>query len=374
MMRFKLTAEQEILQREARDFAQREIEPIARQVDQKGKIPADMTEKLVEAGFVGMLIPRKYGGSEAGMLSFMLVVEQLMYPACHGIDAISNNIVGSAIAKFGTDEQKDRYLPPLSQGTLIGSYAFTEPDTGSDPKSLVTTARLEGDSWIINGIKRFHTCGHLDGPAIIFANVDGDKTTAFLIDKNVEGYRSSRPFELMIGRGLETVDTVFDNLRVSKGSPLGEVGGGFDLLFSIVAEGRLLLAMGAIALAQAALDESVKYAKRRKRRGVPIASMQAIQWLLAEMACRIGPARWSAYRAAWIVDQGQDARQESTLVKLFASHIATEVANMGMQVHGSYGLTKGFKIERIYRQAKQFELMEGTSEVQRSIIAGGLLA
>ena len=373
-MEFKLNMEQTIIQKQARDFAQREIEPIAIQVDREGKIPADMTEKLARAGFLGMLLPKKYGGSQAGMVNFMLAMEQLSYPACHCYHAISNNIVGSAVAKVGTEDQKARYLPPLSQGKCIGSYVFTEPGTGTDPKSLVTTARLDGDAWVVNGIKRFHTCGHMDGPAIVFANVDGVKTTAFLMDKNVKGYTASKPFELMMGKGIETVDTKFDDVRVPKGNLFGEVGGGFAILFSVIAEGRLLICISAVSLAQAALDESVKYAKQRTRRGVPIASMQAIQWLLAEMACRIQPARWLTYRAGWLVDQGQEARHESALAKLFVSHVATEVANMAMQVHGSYGLTKDFKIERIYRQAKQFELTEGTSEVQRTIVAGGLTA
>lgn len=373
-MQFTLTMEQELIQKRARDFAQTEIEPIAAQVDRERKIPRDMTEKLVKAGFVGMLIPRKYGGSEAGMLSYILVMEQLSYPVCSCVTAMSNNVVGRVIAQFGSEEQKERYLGPLCQGKVIGSYAFTEPSTGSDPKSLVTTAHMSGDSWIINGIKRFHTFGHLDGPAIVFANVDGERTTAFIVDKNVEGYTSSKPFELIVGGGLETVDTRFDDLRVPKSSLFGEVGGGFDLLLAIAAEGRLGLSISSVALAQAALDESVKYAKQRTRRGVPIASMQAIQWLLAEMAFRIEPARWSTYRIAWLVDQGQEVLKESAMAKLFASRVATEVASMGMQVHGSYGLTKDFKIERIYRQAKMFELAEGSNEVQRSIVAGYLLA
>ncbi|MFC1999962.1 acyl-CoA dehydrogenase family protein [Chloroflexota bacterium] len=372
-MQFKLTMEQEIIQRQAREFAERELEPIAAQIDRDGNIPPDMTQKLAKAGFLGMLIPRQYGGSEAGIVNFTLVMEQLSYAACAGLDAISNNIVGRAIALFGTEEHKKRYLPALAEGKAIGSYSFTEPGTGSDPKSLVTTARLEGDSWIINGIKRFHTAGHLDGPAIIFANVDESKTTAFLVDKNIEGYSSSKPFDLMMGKAVETVDTRFNDLRVPKGNLFGEIGGGFNLLFAITAEGRMVLAASSTALAQAALDESIKYAKQRTRRGVPIANMQAIQWLLAEMGCRIEPARWFTYRVAWLTEQGQDTRMESAMLKLFASHVAKEVADMGMQVHGSYGLTKDFKIERIYRQAKMFELTEGSNEVQRSIAAGSLL-
>jgi butyryl-CoA dehydrogenase len=372
-MEFRLTPEQKDFQERARRFAQKEIEPIAAQVDEDGKIPPDMNEKLAREGFVGMLIPKQYGGTEAGMLNCVLAFEQLSYPICQCFEAMGNNIVGRAITLCGTEEQKQRYLPLLAQGRLMGSYAFTEPGTGSDPKSLVTTARLEGDYWVINGTKRFHSMGHQKGPAIIFANVDGTKTTAFLIDKLGEGYRCSKPFDLMMGRGLETVDTRFEDLRAPKENVLGTVGGGFNILFSITAEGRLTLSAVAIALAQAALDESVRFVRDSLVGGRQNGSLQTTKWLLAEMAMRIPPARVTAYRIAWLTDTGQDTRMISAVIKLFASRIATEVTDMAMDVHGLSGLVKGSKMERIYRQAKQFDLTEGTSEVQRTIVAGSVL-
>jgi butyryl-CoA dehydrogenase len=215
--------------------------------------------------------------------------------------------------------------------------------------------------------------GHQKGPAIIFANVDGTKTTAFLVDKLGEGYRCSKPFELMMGRGLETVDTRFEDLRVPKENVLGTVGGGFNILFSITAEGRLTLSAVAIALAQAALDESVRFVRDSLVGGRQNGSLQTTKWLLAEMAMRIPPARVTAYRIAWLTDTGQDTRMISAVIKLFASRIATEVTDMAMDVHGLSGLVKGSKMERIYRQAKQFDLTEGTSEVQRTIVAGSVL-
>jgi alkylation response protein AidB-like acyl-CoA dehydrogenase len=209
---------------------------------------------------------------------------------------------------------------------------------------------------------------------VIFANVDGRKTTAFIVEKNTEGYTCSRPFELMGNHGLETVDTSLRNVRTPKGNLFGEVGRGFDIMLKVAAVGRLSLSIKSVAMAQAALDEGVNYAKQRTRRGVPIASMQAIQWMLAEMAIRVEAARWMTYRSAFLKEQGEDISKESAINKLFASRVAKEVADMSMQVHGSYGFTKDFKIERIYRDAKENELIEGSSEIQRSIIARYLVA
>ena len=374
-MEFQLTIEQRLIQKVARDFAQTEIEPIAAQVDRDKKIPSDMARKMAKVRLLGMVIPEQYGGSGAGYLNWILALEQLNYPVSScSVFANMTNMVGGAIAEFGTEEQKQRYLKLICDGELIASWVFTEPATGSDPLSLVTRAKLEGDCWVINGTKRFHTLGHLDGPAVIFANVEGRKTTAFIVEKNIEGYACSKPFELMGNHGLETVDTSLHNVRIPKSNLFGEVGKGFDIMLRVAAVGRLSLSIKSVAMAQAALDEAVKYAKQRTRRGVPIASMQAIQWMLAEMAVRVEAARWMTYRAAFLKEQGEDISKESAMNKLFASRVAKEVADMSMQVHGSYGFTKDFKIERIYRDAKENELIEGSSEIQRSIIARYLVA
>ncbi len=374
-MEFYLTSEQKLIQKAAKDFADTEIEPIAAQIDQQKEIPPDMAKKMGKARLLGMVVPRKYGGSEAGYLSYVLALEQIDYPvsACTFIMQI-NNMVAGAIAQYGTEEQKERYVKPLCEGETFGGWAFTEPATGSDPKSLATKAELEGDYWVINGTKRFHTFGNLDGPTVIFANVEGEKTTAFIVDKNTEGYTSSRPFELMGNLGLETGDTYLNNVRVPKGNLFGEVGRGFDLMVKVIATGRLAVCIKSVAIGQASLDEAIKYAKQRVRRGVPIASMQAIQWMLAEMASRVEAARWMTYRIAFLKDEGEGVQKESAMAKLFTSRVAKEVADMGLQIHGAYGYTKDFKIERIYRVAKEAEIVEGASEIQRSIIAGYLLA
>lgn len=372
-MEFKLTPEQKDFQELARQFARQEIEPIAAQIDEDSIIPSGLNEKLAGAGFVGMLIPKQYGGTETGMLRYVLAFEELNYPVCQCLEALGNNIVGRAIALTGNEEQKQRYLPPLAQGSVMGSYAFTEPATGSDRKALVTTARLDGDHWVLNGIKRFHSGGHLAGPGIIFANVDGTNTTAFLVDKLGAGYRSSKPFELMMGRGLETVDTRFENVRVPGNNVLGTVGGGYEILFSITAEGRLSLSSIAVALAQAAFDESALFLKERLASNRKDASLQTTKHVLADMLTRIVPARVTAYRIAWLTDMGEDTRMTSAIIKLFSSTMAREVADMAMDIHGLSGLVKGSKIERIYRQAKQFDLTEGSSEVQRTIVAGSVL-
>jgi len=374
-MDFRLTIEEKLIQKMARDFARTEIEPIAEKVERDKKVPRELANKMGSAGLLGMPLPRKYGGEEAGFLNWVLALEQMHYPAsaCSSFMNMAG-MVGLGIAQFGTEEQKKKFLPPLCTGELIGSWAFTEPSTGSDPKSLTTRAELDGDYWVINGVKRFNTKGNIDGPAVVFANVDGLKTTAFIVDKHQEGYINSKPYELMGNLGTETMDTRFINVRVHRSRLLGEIGRGFDILLAAAASGRLGLSIKSVAVAQAALDEAVKYAKERTRRGVPIGSMQAIQWLLAEIAVRVEGARWMTYRTAAMKDQGLAILKESSMIKLFATRMAKEAADMSMQVHGSYGFIKGFKIERIYRDVKENELIEGSSEVQRSIIAGFLMS
>ncbi|MDD5093410.1 MAG: acyl-CoA dehydrogenase family protein [Dehalococcoidia bacterium] len=373
-MDFRLTIEEKLIQKTAREFAQAEIEPIAAKVEREKKVPRDIVNKLGKAGFLGMPLPKEYGGGDSGYLNWILALEQMHYPvsACSSFMNMCG-MVGLGIVTFGTAEQKEQFLRPMCTGEKIGSWAFTEPATGSDPKSLVTRAELDGDYWVINGIKRFNTEGNHDGPAVVFANVDGVMTTAFIVDKNQEGYVNSKPYELMGNLGTETMDTRFTNMRVHKSRLLGEIGKGFNILLVAAAVGRLGLSTKSVAMAQAALDEGVKYAKQRTRRGVPIGSMQAIQWLLAEAAVRVEGARWMTYRTASLKDQGSDILKESSMVKLFATRMAKEAVDMSMQIHGSYGFIKDFKIERIYRAVKENELIEGSSEVQRSIIAGHLM-
>lgn len=373
-MYLELTSEQRTIQRVAREFADREIEPIADEVDRNSKIPPDMLQKMAKARFLGMLIPEKYGGSETGFLAYTLALEQMHYPcsACSYLMTV-HNTNSPLIDLFGTEEQKQKYLPPIAEGKVVPSLVFTEPTTGSDPKMLTTTAYLENGHWVINGVKRFHTFGHLDGPAIIFAKTDEDRISAIIVPKNVPGYTCSEPWELMGVRGVETVDTYLDNVRVPEENLIGERGNGFGVLMKMVGKGKVALAIKAVACGQRALDEAIEYAKQRTTRKGPISSMQGHRWLFAEMASRVEAARWLTYWVAFLNEQGKEVGKEAALAKLFASQAATWVVSQAFPIHGAYGYTTAYKIERIYRATLEHEVAEGTNEVQRSIIGAALV-
>ena len=368
-MDFNLTREQQIIQRAAREFAEKEIEPIAAEVEREGKVPPDMTKKMAMAELLGMVVPREYGGSQAGQLNYILAVEQIHYPvsACTWI-MTSCNMMGKLICLFGTEEQKNRYVRPSCQGEMLGTMAFTEPATGTDPRMLTTTAVLDGDYWVINGIKRFASWAASPGPIVVYAKSDGDRISAFLFDKNIPGYSVSKAWELIGVRGLEIHDIYLENVRVPKESLLGERGNAYEILLKTVGGGRQAIAIRSVACAQAALDEAIKYAKQRMLRRGPMTSLQGIRWLLAEMATKVEAARWLVYRAAFLHDQGVDVGAISAQAKLFATRVGAEVADEAVRLHGAYGYTKEFKIERIWRAAKQSEIAEGTSEIQRSIL------
>jgi alkylation response protein AidB-like acyl-CoA dehydrogenase len=374
-MDFDLTEEQIMIQRAAKEFTEREIEPIAAEVDRDGEIPPDMIKKLGKANLLGMICPKKYGGSEVGNLSCILACEQLGYAgsAIFWIAAM-NNSTGETISHFGTEEMGKKYVRPICKGQVYASTAFTEAATGSDPRAISTTALPEGDYYIINGAKRFITNGAEPGPAVIYANDDGGRLSAFVVEKNSEGYTTSKPWELMGVRGQGSVDIYLDDVRVPKVNLIGNKGEGFDILLRWIACEKVQQSAGSVGLAQAALDEAVKYAKERIVRERPLASMQAIQWMLAEMTSRVEAARWLTYRAAFLQDKGLNIQTDAAVVKLFAVPAATEVAGMSLRVHGAYGYTKEFKIERLYRAAKAAEVVATSIELQRTIIASALIA
>lgn len=373
-MNFDLTAEQKLIQKSARDFADRVIEPAAQSMEKGEPLPADIPEKMAKARLLGLLAPKKYGGSEVGYLGYILATEQFCYPisAIAWIAGICNT-VAECINHFGTEELKQKYIPPICSGKSLGSIVFTEPGTGSDPKSLATTAVLDGDFWVINGTKRFNSLGAFDGPAITVAK-ENELINCIIVDKNCEGYSSSKLWDFMGYRGLPTVDTFMSNVRVPKGNLLGQRGKGFDILLKMISGARISSCARCLAIGQAALDEAIKYSKQRTRRGSPIAAMMSIQGMIAEIVSRVEAARWMTYRVAFLREKDSDVTMESAMAKLFVSRMAREVADMSLQVHGAYGFTKDFKIERIYRAAKEGEIVEGTSEIQRTIIANYILA
>jgi alkylation response protein AidB-like acyl-CoA dehydrogenase len=370
---FELTDEQRMFQKLAKDFADREIEPIAEQIEREAKVPADMQLKLGRVGLLGITAKEKYGGLEQGFLTSILALEQIHYPCTPCTWLAASGGMAEVIEAFGTEEQKQEYIPPMIEGKVCPSTAFTEPATGLDPKMLTTTATLRDGHWVINGTKRFCTFGHLDGPSVVYCKTDGDNISAIIVPKNIPGYTCSKPWGLMGVRGLDAVDVYFRDVRVPEKNLLGQIGQGHAIPSAIMEAGGVMHAIISVACGQRALDEVIRYVKERKTRKGPISDMQGHRWLLAEMASRVEAARWLAYRAAFLREQGKNARTESAMAKLYAGEGAEWVASQALRLHGAYGYTKEYKIERIHRATLMLEIVEGTNEVQKSVIGAALV-
>ncbi len=373
-MDFTLSEQQRMLQRAAKEFAARRVKPQAAEIDSSGQFPFDLAKEIGKRGYQGLPFPTQYGGSEAGYLSYALVLEQLCQ-ASMTVGAIMaiNTVPEEAIFRFGSEEQKQTLLAPLAQGKLLGSIAFTEAETGSDPEAITTISRKSGDGYVITGQKHFVALAPTANLALVFTKRGGKGLNAFIVDTASEGYNLREPCQTMGLRGLGTSVVYLDDVFVPQKNLLGEEGQGFEILLEAISLGRLGVAVEAVAVAQAALEMSIDYAKQRKSRGKPIAKLPAIQWHLAEMACRIEAGRWLVYRTAFLRDQGADIKYETSVAKLFAPQMAVEVTRMAMQVCGSYGTMTTMPIERLYRDAKMTEIYVGISEIQRNIIAEHLI-
>jgi len=373
-MNFNLSEQQKMLQRAAKDFAVKSIKPQAAEIDSSGQFPFDFAKEIGKRGYQGLPYPAEYGGSGAGYLSYALVLEQLCQ-ASMTVGAIMaiNTVSQEAISRFGTEEQKKTFLAPLAKGELLGSIAFTEAETGSDPQAITTTSQKSGDGYVITGQKQFVALATAANLALVFARSEGRGLNAFIIDTSSKGYNLREPCETMGLKGLGTSVVYLDDVRVPRKNLLGEEGQGFDILLEAISLGRLGVAVEGVAVAQAALEISIDYAKQRKALGKAIAQLPAIQGHLAEMASRIEAGRWLVYRTAFLRDQGLDIKYESSLAKLFASQVAVEVTGRAMQVGGSYGTMTTMPLERLYRDAKMTEIYVGISEIQRNIIASHLI-
>ncbi|HUT97039.1 MAG TPA: acyl-CoA dehydrogenase family protein [Dehalococcoidales bacterium] len=373
-MDFNLSEQQRMLQRAAKDFAVKAVKPRAAEIDSSGQFPFELAKEIGRRGYQGLPYPAEYGGSGAGYLSYALALEQLCQ-ASMTVGAIMaiNTVPEEAIFRFGNDEQKKRFLSPLAQGEKLGGIAFTEAETGSDPNAITTTSKKSGDGYIINGQKHFVALALAADLTLVFTKGAGKGLNAFVIDISSKGYSVREPCETMGLKGLGTSVVYLDDVRVPEENLLGKEGQGFDILREAISLGRLGAAVEGVAVAQAALDISIDYAKQRKAMGKPIAKLPTIQWHLAEMAGRIEAGRLLVYRAAFARDQGQDIKYESSLAKLFSSRIAVEVTGMAMQVGGSYGTMTTMPLERLYRDAKMTEIYVGISEIQRNIIAERLI-
>lgn len=363
-----------MLQELARDFAAKSVKPHAAKIDRTGQFPFDLAREIGARGFQGLPYPVEFGGSNAGYTSHMLVLEQLCQAsvAVGAIMAVTT-VPAEAIFQFGTVEQKQRLLTPLAQGQWLGGIGFTESETGSDPNLITTVAKKSGTGYLIKGQKQFISLAPALNVAMIFAKQDKEKLNAYIVDTSSKGFVVREQLETMGLRGLGTSIVFLDNVYVPGENLIGQEGQGFEILLEAISVERLSVATQAVAVAQAALDAALDYARQRKAQGKPIAKLSSIQWLLAEMASRIEAARWLVYRTAFLRDQGLSIQTESSKAKLFASRAAVEATSMAMQVCGSYGTMKDMPLERFYRDAKMTEIYVGISEVHRAIVARSLI-
>jgi alkylation response protein AidB-like acyl-CoA dehydrogenase len=373
-MDFDLTEQQRMLQRAAKDFAAKSIKPRAAEIDSSGKFPFELAKEIGKRGYQGLPYPEEYGGSGVGYLSYALALEQLCQ-ASMTVGAIMaiNTVPEEALFRFGSDKQKKRLLAPLARGEKLGGIAFTEAETGSDPRAITTVSRKSGNGYIINGQKQFVALAPAINLALVFTKGEGKGLNAFVIDTASKGYSLREPCQTMGLKGLGTSVVYLDDVHVSQENLLGAEGQGFEIMLEAISLGRLGVAVEGVAVAQAALDIAIDYAKQRKAQGKPIAKLPTIQWQLAEMASRIEAARLLVCKTAFARDQGQDIKYQSSLAKLFASRIAVEVTGMALQVGGSYGTMTTMPLERLYRDAKMTEIYVGISEIQRNIIAEHLI-
>lgn len=373
-MPFELSEEEKAIQKTVREFARKELAPFVAQIEEEDEIPPIVSEKLKELRITGLPFEEKYGGVGSTFTSFIVAVEELGQ-VCPSIANLPMEGVMTSLAlrRFGTEEQKKKYMIPLVKGEKKACWAFTEPATGSDPRAFETRAVLDGDEYVLNGTKRFASGVFTADFATIFAKTKGDKIGAFIAEAGGEGFIPGKRVRLMGMRGLATGDLILENFRVPKKNVLGKDDEGFKVLLEIEAESRIRSAALSVGMAQAALDEAVAYSKQRYQRGHPISDFLSIKWQLAEMAMKVEAARYLVYRCAYQRDQGKSIRKDSAIAKLFCSTTAREVTSISLQVHGCYGYTKEFKIERLYRDAKLNEVAGGNADIQRVIIANELL-
>jgi len=377
-MAFQLTPEQEMIRLMARDFAKKELEPFAGEWDRKEAFPEKAIRKMGGLGLMGMMIPVEYGGAGAGAVSYSLALQEIAYACASTAVTMSvTNLSSDPILKFGSEEQKRRYLAPLARGEMLGAFAVTESDAGSDPGGMTTRAEEKGDHYLVNGSKIFITNGSYADVIVLITRIGSEKSnrglSAFLLTKGTPGFRIGRKEDKMGLRASDTVELLFDDCRIPKENLLGKEGIGFKIAMVALDSGRIGIASQSLGIARACLHEAVVYAKTRKQFGKNIGSFQAIQWMIADTAAEIEAAHWLTLYAADKKDQGLPFKREASMAKLFASEMANRAAYRAVQIHGGYGYMKEYKVERLYRDARVTTIYEGTSEVQRIVIAREVL-
>ena len=377
-MSFQLTTEQEMIRLMARDFAKKELEPFAGKWDREETFPEKAVQKMGGLGLMGMMIPVEYGGAGAGAVSYSLALQEIAYACASTAVTMSvTNLSSDPILKFGSEEQKERYLMPLARGEMLGAFAVTEPEAGSDPGGMTTRAEDRGDHYRVNGSKIYITNGSyaylIDMIALTGSEKSNRALSAFLLTKGTPGFRIGRSEDKMGLRASNTVELLFDDCRIPKENLLGKEGIGFKIAMVALDSGRIGIASQSLGIARACLHEAVAYAKTRKQFGKNIGSFQAIQWMIADTAAEIEAAHWLTLYAADKKDQGLPFTREASMAKLFASEMANRAAYRAVQIHGGYGYMKEYKVERLYRDARVTAIYEGTSEVQRIVIAREVL-
>jgi alkylation response protein AidB-like acyl-CoA dehydrogenase len=385
-LEFSLTDEQKQLRRTVREFADAEILPHVMEWDEVSKFPSEIIPKLAEMGFLGVIFPEKYGGAGMGYVEYAIIIEELsrVDGSIGIIVAAHNSLCTNHIYKFGTEEQKKKYVTPLAQGKKLGCWSLTEPEAGSDAGGTRTTAIRKDGGWLLNGSKTFTTNGHYADVCVGMAVTDASKKShgisAFIIEKGTPGFRPGKKENKLGLRASDTSEVVFTDCKVPAENLLGKEGEGFVNSLQILDGGRISIAALGLGMAQGAYECSVKYAKQRKQFGKPIGDFQAIQFKLADMATQIEAARLLTYQAAWLADSAiaggsDDLRitRESSMAKLYAGEVAVRVANEAVQIHGGYGFIKDYPAEKYYRDVKLCTIGEGTSEIQRLVIARQIL-
>jgi butyryl-CoA dehydrogenase len=378
-MEFDLKEHQQMIKETARDFAEKELKPVASKLDEEASFPTENVKKLGELGFMGMMVPEEFGGAGLDSVSYAIAVEEISRGCASTgvVMSVNNSLVCQPILEWGTPEQKMKFLPDLAKGKKLGAFSLTEPEAGSDAGNIQTTAVLSGDNYVINGTKIFVTNGGKADVVLLFASIDkalkAKGLTAFLIEKGMPGFKIGKKENKMGIRASDTSELIFEDCKVPKANMLGQPGQGFKIAMRTLDGGRIGIAAQAVGIAQACLEAAVKYAKERKQFGKPICEFQAIQWMLADMAVEVDAARFLTLRAAYTKDKGVSYSKEAAMAKLFASETAVKSAINAVQVHGGYGYMKEYDVERYFRDAKITEIYEGTSEVQRLVIAASLL-
>ena len=378
-MAYQLSEEQRMIQAMVRDFAREEILPTASERDKSGEFPAEILKKMGELGLMGMSVPPEYNGAGVDTVSYSVALQEVAY-ACAStavVMSVHNSVACGPIYLYGSEYLKETHLKPLASGTKIGSFALTEAGAGSDPASQKAKAVREGDDYVINGTKMFITTGKNSDLTVVTAYTDRDKKhrgiSAFVVEKGTPGFYVGKEEEKMGLRASDTVELIFEECRVPAQNLLGQEGDGFVIAMASLDGGRIGIASQSVGLAQACLDAAVSYSKERIQFNKPIAKFQGIRWMIADMATQLEAARLLTFNAAAMRDRGEDFSAAASMAKVFASEMANKVAYQALQIHGGYGYIREFSLERYYRDARVFTIYEGTSEIQRRVIANHVI-